>query len=129
MCIRDRGIPFVVAEINRKRVDDLRKEGVPAVCGDAQTPEVLVQAHIALAAMLVVTVPDSLNVRNMVEISRTLNPGIAIALCTHNAEEATLLKEEAHCTVFLGHEELARGMAHHVVQRLQGGTTASKAAH
>jgi CPA2 family monovalent cation:H+ antiporter-2 len=127
--LTEQGIPYVVAEINRKRVDDLRKEGVPAVCGDAQTPEVLVQAHIALAAMLVVTVPDSLNVRNMVEISRTLNPGIAIALCTHNAEEAALLKKEAHCTVFLGHEELARGMADHVVQRLHGGTTVPKAAH
>jgi CPA2 family monovalent cation:H+ antiporter-2 len=113
------GVPYVVAEINRKRVDDLRKAGVPAVCGDAQTPEVLVQAHIARAAMLVVTVPDSVNVRKMVEISRTLNPGVQITLCTHNTEEAALLQAEAQCTVFLAEQTLATGMAEHVVRQLK----------
>lgn len=47
-------IPYVVAEQNRERVKDLRKQGMIAVSGNAADPALLIQAHIADAAMLVV---------------------------------------------------------------------------
>ncbi|WP_430433752.1 YbaL family putative K(+) efflux transporter [Methyloversatilis sp.] len=119
--LREQHIPCVVAEQNRERVDQLRREGVPAVFGDAQTPEVLIQAHIAKAAMLVIAIPETVNVRKMVEIARTLNPGIAVVLRTHNEEEAELLERESLGTVFLGENELARGMAEHVVRHFGRG--------
>jgi CPA2 family monovalent cation:H+ antiporter-2 len=119
--LRERHIPCVVAEQNRERVDQLRREGVPAVFGDAQTPEVLIQAHIAKAAMLVIAIPETVNVRKMVEIARTLNPEIAVVLRTHNEEEAELLERESLGTVFLGENELARGMAEHVVRHFGRG--------
>ncbi len=83
--------------------------------GDASTPEVLIQAHIARAAVLVITIPDTMGVRKMVEIARTLNPEIDVILRTHNEEEAELLRGESLGTVFLGDTELARGMAAHVL--------------
>jgi CPA2 family monovalent cation:H+ antiporter-2 len=119
--LRERHIPCVVAEQNRERVDQLRREGVPAVFGDAQTPEVLIQAHIARAAMLVIAIPETVNVRKMVEIARTLNPEIAVVMRTHNEEEAELLQRERLGRVFLGENELARGMAEHVVQHFGRG--------
>jgi CPA2 family monovalent cation:H+ antiporter-2 len=119
--LREQHIPCVVAEQNRERVDQLRREGVPAVFGDAQTPEVLIQAHIAKAAMLVIAIPETVNVRKMVEIARTLNPDIAVVLRTHNEEEAELLERESLGTVFLGENELARGMAEHVVRHFGRG--------
>ena len=119
--LREQHIPCVVAEQNRERVDQLRREGVPAVFGDAQTPEVLIQAHIAKAAMLVIAIPETVNVRKMVEIARTLNPEIAVVLRTHNEEEAELLARESMGTVFLGENELARGMAEHVVRHFGRG--------
>ncbi|WP_019918543.1 YbaL family putative K(+) efflux transporter [Methyloversatilis discipulorum] len=119
--LREQHIPCVVAEQNRERVDQLRREGVPAVFGDAQTPEVLIQAHIARAAMLVIAIPETVNVRKMVEIARTLNPDIAVVLRTHNEEEAELLERESLGTVFLGENELARGMAEHVVRHFGRG--------
>ena len=119
--LREQHIPCVVAEQNRERVDQLRREGVPAVFGDAQTPEVLIQAHIAKAAMLVIAIPETVNVRKMVEIARTLNPEIAVVLRTHNEEEAELLERESLGTVFLGENVLARGMAEHVVRHFGRG--------
>jgi CPA2 family monovalent cation:H+ antiporter-2 len=116
--LRTHGLPFVVAEQNRERVDALRREGVAAVSGDATTPEVLIQAHIARAAMLVVAIPDTVNVRRMVEIARTLNPGIEVVLRTHSEEEAELLRREQIGAVFLGEHELARGMTAHILSRL-----------
>jgi CPA2 family monovalent cation:H+ antiporter-2 len=112
-------IPYVVAEQNREVVDQLRSEGVAAVSGDAETPELLIQAHVARAAMLVIAIPDALNARRMVEIARTLNPGIAVVLRTHNEEEAELLRAESLGTVFFGEGELAKGMASHVVEQIQ----------
>jgi CPA2 family monovalent cation:H+ antiporter-2 len=61
------------------------------------------------------------NVRKMVEIARTLNPEIAVVLRTHNEEEAELLERESLGTVFLGENELARGMAEHVMQHFGRG--------
>jgi CPA2 family monovalent cation:H+ antiporter-2 len=117
--LREQGIPLVVAEENREIVDALRKDGIAAVSGDASTPEVLIQAHIARAAVLVITIPDTMSVRKMVEIARTLNPGIDVILRTHNDEEAELLRGESLGTVFLGDTELARGMAAHVLQQFK----------
>lgn len=117
--LKERNIPYVVAEQNREVVDQLRSEGVAAVSGDAVTPELLIQAHVARAAMLVIAIPDTLNVRKMVEIARTLNPGIAVVLRTHNEEEAELLRTESLGTVFFGEDELAKGMTSHVVEQIQ----------
>jgi CPA2 family monovalent cation:H+ antiporter-2 len=117
--LREQNIPFIVAEQNRELVDALRKQGIPAVSGDALKAEVLIQAHIARAAMLVIAIPDTVNVRAMVEISRTLNPGIAVVLRTHNEVEAELLRQDTLGSVFLGEHELARGMTAHILESLR----------
>ena len=117
--LRERAIPFVVVEQNREAVNALRREGLAAVSGDAMTPEVLVQSHVAQAAMLVIAIPDAVDVRKMVEIARTLNPAIAVVLRTHNEEEADLLRKESLGEVFLGEHELARGMTDHILSRLE----------
>ena len=113
--LKERGIPFVVAEQNREVVEDLRKHEIAAVCGDATSPEVLIQAHIARAAVLVIATPDTVGVRQMVEIARTLNPLIRTVLRTHSEEEAELFEQEQLGTVFLGEHELARGMISHIL--------------
>ena len=112
-----RGIPYVVAEQNRELVEDLRNSGVVAISGNAADPAVLIQTHIANAAMLVVATPDALNVRQMVETARALNPGIEIVLRTHSETESALLRSEGVGTVFFGEEELAKGMTGHVLAR------------
>jgi CPA2 family monovalent cation:H+ antiporter-2 len=89
-----RDVPFIVVEQDRDRVESLRAEGVPAVSGDAAEPEVLVQAHIAEAGLLVVAASESTNVRPMIETARTLNPGIPVIVRAPNAEEAGLLLAE-----------------------------------
>jgi CPA2 family monovalent cation:H+ antiporter-2 len=111
------GIPYVVAEQNRELVEDLRKNGVAAVSGNATDPAVLIQAHIADAAMLVAAMPDALSVRQMAEIARTLNPGIEVILRTHSEDESVLLRNERIGSVFFGEEELAKGMTSHVLNR------------
>lgn len=110
-------VPYVVVEQNREAVERLRKEGIMAVSGDAAEAMVLVQAHIATAHMLVIATPDTLNVRQMVNTARTLNPAIEIVVRTHNEAEAQLLEGENAGTIFLGEQELAQAMTRHVLER------------
>jgi CPA2 family monovalent cation:H+ antiporter-2 len=112
------GIAYVVAEQNRELVEGLRRHGVAAVSGNAADPAVLIQAHIADAAMLVVATPDTLHVRQMADTARALNPDIEIVLRTHSEDESALLRHEGIGTVFFGEEELAKGMASHVLKRV-----------
>jgi len=95
----------------------LRESGVSAVSGDASEPAVLIQAHVHRASMLVIATPDTLNVRKMIEIARTVNPRIETVVRTHSEEEAVLLKQENAGRVFLGEHELAQGMTHYVLER------------
>ncbi len=107
--------PFVVADQNRERVEQLRAAGIPAVTGDAAEPAVLVQAHIARARMLVVATPETLDVRQMAATARALNPQIQIVVRSHNEAEARMLEAELGSKVFVGENELADAMSRHVL--------------
>jgi len=113
----DNGVPYVVADENRERIEELRRRGIAAVSGDASLPAVLIQAHIAKASMLVIATPDTVSVRRMAEIARTLNPAIEIVVRTHSEEEASMLQKEGVGTVFYGENELASAMTRHALER------------
>jgi len=117
IALDNRSIPYVAVEQNRELVEQLRMTGTVAVSGSAADPAVLVQAHIAHAAMLVIATPDPIGARQMAETARTLNPDIEIVLRTHSENESQLLRNEGIGTVFFGEEELARGMTSHVLER------------
>jgi len=115
--LNEKDIPYIIAEQNRELVQHLRKQGKNAVSGDATEPSVLIQAHITDAAMLVVATSDPLNVRQMIDTARTLNPPIEIVLRTRSEDETKLLRKDELGTVFFGEEELAKSMTHHILDR------------
>jgi CPA2 family monovalent cation:H+ antiporter-2 len=116
--LQARCLAFVVTDENRELVEQLRAEGQAAVYGNAVEPETLVQAHIADARMLVIATPETLEVRQMVEAARTLNPDIEVLLRCPNEEEARLLERDQQGTVFVGERELAGAMVAHVLARV-----------
>jgi len=128
--LRERGVPIVVAEESRDIVERLRAQEIPAVCGDASDPAMLIQAHIAKARLLVIATPDAFQARKMIETARALKPGMETVVRTHSDEEAELLRKDNADSVFVGEHELATGMTRHVLARLakdvaehEGGTS------
>ncbi|HEX6433985.1 MAG TPA: YbaL family putative K(+) efflux transporter [Gemmatimonadales bacterium] len=117
--LTEREIPYVVAEVNRELVERLRSRQIHAVTGDASEAEVLVQAHVARASLLVVATPDTVKVRKIVEIARALNPRIEVLIRTHSDEEAALLRQEKLGQVFMGEHELAQAMTREVLRRFE----------
>ncbi len=116
------GVKYVIAEQNREIVESLREKGLPAVSGDAGEAAVLIQAHIARAHTLVIATPDTFQVRQMIEIARTLNPNIETIVRTHSEEETELLQKERAGKIFMGEHELAASMSHYIIARISGGT-------
>jgi CPA2 family monovalent cation:H+ antiporter-2 len=115
--LEESGIAYVVVEQNREAVQQLRRRGKPAVAGDAAQPEVLVQAHVANAAMLIVAAPDTAGMHKMIETARALQPDIEIVTRTHSDEEAAALRDV--CAVFMGEHELAQAMTKHILGRMR----------
>ncbi len=113
--LTERGVTIVVAEQNRELVERLRARGIAAVSGDASEPDVLIQAHIARARLLVIATPDTFRARRMIEIARALNPKIDTIVRTHSEDEAAALRQENAGKVFVGEHELALSMIRHAL--------------
>jgi len=124
--LRESGLACVVVDENRERVEEVRAQGLPAVIGDAADPAVLIQAHIADAALLVIAVPDALGVRRMIETARTLNPQVQVAVRSHHEDEARWLASEGGARVFVGEEELAQAMLRHTLATMQSVPTTTR---
>ncbi len=117
--LKEQGISCVVAEQDRAIVEDLRKNGTPAVSGDASDPFVLIQAHIANAAVLVIATQDSIDISKMVETAKTLNPKIAIFIRARNNEEIEIYNKEGWGQSFTPEDELANRFCRGVLKELK----------
>ncbi|WP_349744176.1 YbaL family putative K(+) efflux transporter [Roseateles cavernae] len=109
------GVHLVVAEQQRELVESLRQRQIAAVSGDASDPAVLIQAHIARAALLVISGGDSLQARQMVETAHQLNPSIRVLLRAYSEDEAALLRQAGLGEVFVAEQCLATHLTERVL--------------
>ncbi len=100
---------IVVIDENREKVEQLRKDGIHAIAGDATQKETLIEAQMDMAHAVLITVPDPFNARRIVELVRDIKPGVRIFVRSHNEEETTFLQQQVELTVS-GTEEIARRM-------------------
>lgn len=117
--LKEQKIPCVVAEKDRSIVEELRKDGTAAVSGDASDPFVLIQAHIANAAILVIASQDSLDISKMIETARTLNPKIVIFIRARSSEEIELYDKEGWGKSFTPEAELANRFYVEILKELK----------
>ncbi len=110
-------IPYVVVEQNRELVQQLRAAGKAVVLGNASEAAVLIQAHIARAALLMIAVPDTVDLRAALACATQLNPAIEVLARSNNEEEAALLERELPGRVFLDKAEVSRGMIAEALRR------------
>ena len=90
------GILHIVVEEQPRVVAGLRLRGEHAISGDATRAEVLQRAGVAGARLIVVTAPEPIRARRIVEVARELNPHIAVAVRTHSATEQAFFEQVLH---------------------------------
>lgn len=87
-----RKFSYLVIDLNPQVISRLRAKGIPCIYGDAGNPEVLSQAELAKARVLVLTIPDPLAARLAAENALRINPRLDIVARVHRDADAEVLK-------------------------------------
>ncbi|MBZ0320784.1 MAG: cation:proton antiporter [Anaerolineae bacterium] len=87
------GLDCVVIELDQRRVEDLKKEGIPVIYGDASRSVVLEATKLEQAKLLLITVPDFPVTRAIVHLARQVNPTLHIVARAEEVETLHLLHE------------------------------------
>jgi CPA2 family monovalent cation:H+ antiporter-2 len=116
--LKAQGLPFVVVEQDRRRLEDLRARGLHAVYGDATALGVLEAAGIERARLLVVATPEGLRTRRIIALARQANPRIDTAVQTHSADELAYLEQQGIGVAIMGTRELALGLMDYALRSL-----------
>jgi CPA2 family monovalent cation:H+ antiporter-2 len=77
----------VVVDVNPDRVKDCGELGLPAVYGDAAAEPVLEAAGVDRARLFILTVPDPVGARLIIERVRRMNPDLHLVARSTSAEQ------------------------------------------
>jgi CPA2 family monovalent cation:H+ antiporter-2 len=102
-------------------VGGLRKHGEHAIQGDATRADVLDRAGIRHAKLLVVTAPEPIRARRIVDVARLANPYLDVAVRTHSATEQAYFEQhlsthDARGRAVYAEREAALNLAHYALQ-------------
>lgn len=87
------GLSFVIVELDHRRFELARDQGMAAVYGDAGQETVLEAAAVNRARMLIVTLPGLVPTRTTIMHARRVNPGIEIVARTSGPDTFAALQE------------------------------------
>lgn len=104
------GIPLVVIETSRTRVDELRERGIRAVLGNAANEEIMNLAHLDCARWLLLTIPNGYEAGEIVASAREKCPTIEIIARAHYDDEVEYITERGANKVVMGEREIANTM-------------------
>lgn len=99
MALKANAVAFALVVQGRALVERTRDQGQALVLGNAAEPAALIQAHVVQARLLVLAMPQTLAVRQIVASARTLNLKVVVVGRSHSTEEVTQLVGEAAGTV------------------------------
>ncbi|BBV67157.1 Kef family K(+) transporter [Klebsiella sp. STW0522-44] len=104
------GIPLVVIETSRTRVDELRERGIRAVLGNAANEEIMNLAHLDCARWLLLTIPNGYEAGEIVASAREKCPDLEIIARAHYDDEVAYISERGANEVVMGEREIAKTM-------------------
>lgn len=108
--LHDAGVPLVVIENSRPRVEALREQGIHAVLGNAANPEILELARIDCARWLLLTIPNGYEAGEIVAFARTKRDSLDIIARAHYDDEVAYISDRGANQVVMGEREIANSM-------------------
>ncbi|WP_034946278.1 YbaL family putative K(+) efflux transporter [Erwinia oleae] len=106
----EQGVPIVVVENSRSRVEALREQGIKAVLGNAARPEIMELACLNCARWLLLTIPNGYEAGEVVIAAREKYPTIEIIARAHYDDEVDYITERGANGVVMGEREIASSM-------------------
>lgn len=93
LVLKDRGIPFVIVELNPDGLPDMIESKTPYVIGDALRPHILEAAGLRTAKMVVVVMNDPAAAPGIISQARFMNPTVQIVARTRYLRSMESLQE------------------------------------
>lgn len=88
------GFPFVVIELDQRRVDQFKEAGVTVIYGDASHEIILEATRLDHARLLLITLPNIVTTQIVVDHARTIQPDLHIVARVESIELAQILHEK-----------------------------------
>lgn len=104
------GVPVVVVENSRSRVEALREQGISAVLGNAARADTMDLARLDCARWLLLTIPNGYEAGEIVTAAREKRPTIDIIARAHHDDEVNYIIERGANRVVMGEREIANSM-------------------
>ncbi|WP_291972043.1 YbaL family putative K(+) efflux transporter [Candidatus Symbiopectobacterium sp.] len=108
--LHQEGIPIVVIENSRARVDALREQGIKSVLGNATKVEIMELARLDCARWLLLTIPNGYEAGEIVAAAREKRPDLEIIARAHYDNEVSYITEHGANQVVMGEREIANSM-------------------
>ncbi|MDN0122546.1 YbaL family putative K(+) efflux transporter [Yersinia aleksiciae] len=104
------GIPLVVIENSRPRVEALREQGINAVLGNAASADIMSLARLDCARWLLLTIPNGYEAGEIVASARIKRPDLEIIARAHYDDEVVYISDRGANQVVMGEREVANSM-------------------
>lgn len=105
--LKGKGVPYTILENNPVLAKELDAEGLKVTVGSAESPEVLTEAGVQNASLLLVTLQTSIHAIQVTEAAKALNASLETAVFAKNAAEADQFSENIGISrVFYAEREL-----------------------
>ena len=121
--LRQIEVPFVIIEMNHRRIQECKAEGFSAIYGDASQHVVLEAAAIDRAQQLLITVPAIVTSRSIVHHVRGMRPDLNIVARAEESVQMEALYGEGVYMVVLPEFEAGLEIARQALLHLQIPTT------
>lgn len=115
--LEQRGFSYLVIDLDPDAVDLARKRGVPAVFGDACDPEILAQACLERARVLIVGFADPIATKLIIRNARRINRRIDIVARAYGDEETKALRAQGASEVVRPDLEVGLEIVRHTLHR------------
>lgn len=114
----EKGVRYVAIEEERSIADAARADGLPVMYGDATRPEVLREAHVEDARVLVVSTREPYQTRAVLDSARTSNPSVQTIVRAQGEEERPSLEQRHVDVIVIAEDELALALARYSLLRM-----------
>jgi CPA2 family monovalent cation:H+ antiporter-2 len=112
------GIPFVVVEQSQQRIEELKREGIDALFGDASNIAVLEHVRLEDARLLIAATADATANEQMALHALKANPNLEIVVRTRTLNERDAVREHGVHEIVVSDIELALTIIRRAFSRL-----------
>jgi CPA2 family monovalent cation:H+ antiporter-2 len=110
-----RNVHLVVVEEEGTSVAELKDKGIETFVGAGGEQALIDRLNLPHAKWLITAIPDPFEAGHIIEVARRANPGIRIIARAHSAEGVEYLRSVGADAVFMGEDEIARGMVRDIL--------------